>query len=850
MSHSGEDTEYVFVPDYYSDYTGIPVTGLIAFDSGIYSQQSFDLITGAIDRASWVFIGIQTYMPYTWDFEPSFDSYPSNPYSEKDGLYQRNSDTFITAGAWGDYRNWLRIESGIIVAPNFTNLDCEYVSDPVGDGEFHSYYMCRKLPAVAKYHGRTDQIFPNENDHVIILSSVGVGGNARIQPDYYRETITTPDGGSVTTTLPTDGWGTLGELYYLSYFKNGETTSKYGFNEKIGPPPNSSQVIQYGPMKDGYINERQIPKCASATFLNNSCIFVDTFNWDYGLHTTGIDNADFININFPCSFFQNSFLSRENGIVSTTNTAYGLIYPATTIVRSAKARIPSFNRDLNFYDNSYIEKSVSAVHVNSRWLGASKKYKDIVGGVRLNCNVSFFGGPREIFLCHNGGSGQGVYFNDQTIYAGGIITNATFNGKSKRPAAKYFDINGVNDNLHGYDPNYFYQFGPHISPTGHAIFKHGSRNYYPLFCSGTFKDRSRCYAPFFNNTIFEGNSIYDWLVGWYDSNFPGKTNGGRWTYGLSNFVLNATGFAQFKGNSLNFASKALTLGPTRFYESGKLAIFKRFSGPNGYLPSNYAGSFRTYDSFFNYEKIGVASDEFISRPSSHNLQYCNESHFKNGQRVPLLSGETPAKVHILSSPPLYHAEFHDFENDGDWYNPNNWKRIGGGDAYKIPYKHSTAIIKSGKLAHTQYGPPIMCDRIFLEDNAILSGDIEVVDRLVNCGILNCNAEYIRELFLIKTGFNIGNIMDVGNLFLADTAVNSGMYFGEPKTGYIKTFVTTMIHPRKDIDIGGIHEYNQYAVVTQPWQHLDNFKEPIPPIQQSIFYNRKYLSFGDYLYQSN
>lgn len=843
----------------YNDFTG----------SAKYSDKNKLILSGLLDRATWIFVGS--------DNDDNLGSV-ANGYrigGDPDGVYYgnyfasisppcqaaeaniTNSYNFTSLSSWHNYKNWRLMESGQIKVRIWET----------GTG-------------VSDYPSENEQLFPGSLDHVIVAKPVAVGGNGRVKPMYRGM----EHGGEIGAPWRPEMWGGLGKL---TWFQCTGGPGSYRYENNIEPQC-AGTYVRYD-IDLGYKDIEPV-NSASITFLEDSYIISDRFHFNnYTPQPCEIMPDPFIKISAKCYFFGDSYINPSLFLstLSFTPLSQNIIYSHKWV------RILAFENDLKFYDSGFISGSKATVNQGSlakninnldydqsisirpsSTSNVTKAFDNYVSGVvgplRLRGNIEFFDGPREINISHFSRVNS-VIFHDYTEYIGGHVHRAVFDGLSK--TVNYKTIFNFNNGL----SSPIYGYGPQISTSGSARFLGASESRWPLFCSGLFDENSTCSAPFFNHTIFSGDSTYKWTATWKPNSDTANNiltavyQSGFYTEGLR-FNLNDSGASGiFLGNSINFNSKVLTLGPTRFYESGKMLIYKRFSDVNGYLPSNYTGNFHPWTSSKNhiYIPIGSAGSDSVLY-TNHNLQYCYQKHLKSGQRVALLTGqpiptqmfdngissimsgikESSENEHVISCAPLVYAEFHDFENDGNWYNEKNWSRIGGRD---FLFPDTDTVIKIMKGKHVRNSTTngrkrnIQCGTLVIEDGAHSSVDILRAGTILNYGSLGGNINYVSNLVLAGTGSNTGIIDFADVLYYGDTATN---YF-DFTVGYIKPASMSSILPRrKTDDLGGEIIFPPGAQGEVTWDTVAGSTDLNLPISGSVFINRDHYSIGDFLYQTN
>jgi hypothetical protein len=764
-----------------------------------YEQRSLQQIEAAKKQATFMFVGGGT--PTSYKTVAFKGSYFRNSNQRIVGELSNTTEQVATY-AWSDYRNWVKLIDGEPQPP-----------EPVTYGNRNSF-------------------FPSASDHVIITAPVSVAGNYRTPIAFKQVQI-----GLQTEYVEDFSQGPWGDLYTPKYYSytniaTGEPLNGFAY-EPPQPTEEEDENFVVGPWLHGFGYDSKVPVCASATFLNDSFIIVERFNSDYEA-SLGF-RSEFVEINFPCTFYGSSFISPRIGEFSVSNfSANGISQPDMNLDAGRPAYL-KFNQPLSFYDNSQIKMYEGPVHYSMEGVNTQVIPNGFIGGLSLNCNIHFYGDRQINLFFNNTSETKKVYFHDETRFSGGMITNAVFNDSSKRPA-------GVQTQEEQFAP---YARGPHI--TNKAEFNDKSVNQFPLFCAADFNDQSLCTSPFFNNTNFYGESIYEWFSFWSPTpNNESNFNNTFWTQGiiLPSFEGKTT---TFSGDSTNFGSKVLTTAPTRFEGGAKLVIPYRFQDGNGFLPSNFEGEFisSTTDSVTD---AGNGTD--YSSYSDHNFLtdthfYCSHAHFKSGNRVALTPNESPISAHIHAGPPLIYAEFNNYTGDKDWGNPLNWTRIGGRSS-SIPDAGTIVRVKSD--VEINNGVAARCAGLIIDAGKSVKIDFMFIVVFMNYGTFSGTVLEVGTLFMMDNSKNIGRISQATTTIFTENATNNDSFLN--LDGFIRTGGLLVIPPRpNNLSIGGTLQAP--PPVLSSWSSLDYLftsgaEKPTP---EHVFYNDRYHCFGDFLYQT-
>jgi hypothetical protein len=765
-----------------------------------YEQRSSQQIQAAMKQATYMFVGGGEAMSY------STIAFTDNYYRNSvERIVGDLSDTVeqVTTYAWSDHRNWVKLIDGVPQPP-----------EPVT-------------------YENQDETLPTANDHVIIAAPVSVGGNSRA-PIAFKNVTDSSTGGSYRVPDISEGsWGDLYTPKYYSYsdVATGENISGYAFE----PPPlkeTERENFVVGPWYWGFGQDNELPVCASATFLNNSFIIVERFNADWG--ASYAYRQEFVDINFPCTFYGDSFISPRIGKFTTSNfAANGNNPPSQSMVQGRPAYL-KFNQPLSFYDNSQIKMYEGPVHYSMAGVNTQVIPNGFIGGLFLNCNINFYGESQiNLFFNH---TSKKVYFNDETRFSGGMITNAVFNDFSKRPA-------GVQAQEEQFAP---YARGPHI--TGKAEFNGKSTNEFPLFCAADFRDSSFCTIPFFNNTNFYDDSGYEWLNFWApnDGNSFDDT---FWTQGiiLPSFANKTT---IFSGRSTNFSSKVLTTAPTRFLGQARMLMKYRFQDANGYLPSNFGGEFVNSSDTRKFVNAGNGinyTSDSTHIDDTHTHFYCSHAHFKSGNRDPLTVNESPIPTHIRAVPPLIYAEFRNYTGDKDWGNPLNWTRIGGQPS-SLPDSGTIVRVKSDVEINNGGAAP-RCAGLIIEVGKAVKIDFLFINVFMNYGTFSGTVLQVGDLFMMDNSKNIGTIGQASRTIFTENATNYDSALN--LDGFIRTGGLLVIPPRpNNLPIGGTLQAP--PPVLSSWSNLDYlmFSGDNKPTPEQVFSNYGNHCFGDFLFQTH
>ncbi len=770
-------------------------------------------------------------------FSPDYSLSECSPDISSNRLYLGTPDNFQTihaqtknpkpcgAAPWGDYRNWVPVIGGVTMIDTPPNQ--------------------RRLPT--------------PSDIVLIEAPVSVGGNGRISKESggcgagnfggqagdlieIKQYVIYPSFGP-NAGVPLQGSITNAESGSAQLFN---TTTVEELGDMIGGANTWTGNI-YPPLA---VALWDVPLCHTAYFLDGSYICPDELNVELAYSKA---STVYLDINFPCCFFGDSYISCKASKVRV-RYYYNGPSPYQFAEREGVSVRMRFNNPLFFYGQSGIETTTSAVHPDY-FVGYASEFVDpdrfvlgkrpsaesydtavnaagaqgYVGGIILKQSANFYGDNKVLMVA---APSCVVNFYEETEFLGGCISNAFFYDNSVCPP--YAQITTAEAA--------FFSRGPRI--TRSAIFRDASTCGWPLTCGTTFEDVSTCQIPCLGTTTFQDDSVYVWdyfmiLDAWF---FGGLTGIHK---GVSNITPPINTQTIFKDNSICVDSKILTQLPTRFFGQSKIIIQKRFNDGNGYLPSNFTGTYSDSGKNINvYNLAGNGLQLFSPTKESDSLKhYCAHVHSKIGPRVALESLEN--KNGLVSCAPVIYAEFHDFADDQDWGNPDNWVLNGGGVGI-LPFRNTVVRIMAGKTVNNNSSYLAQCQGLIIEEGATVGIKFNRLSAILNYGTFSGKVNGVGDLFMFGNSVNIGTIKQATTTYFCDRAKN----FEGQVDGFIRTGGLLVMSPRK-LQQPIFGTLQAPAPVIADWSYAgENLFDSGPVSPEKYFYNIAHNCIGTYVYQKD